>query len=303
MANSIAKFKVYTENLDEVYKMASTSAVLESDATLAKQGANANEIIIPKLDMDGLGNYDRNSGYVGGNVTMTNETVTFNYERGRKFSVDAMDDEETAGLAFGKLASEFVRTKVAPEQDAFRFAKYAELAGTKKSETIADGSAALKAIQDAVASLDNSEVNAENRYLFITPSLLVAAQNVDTNKSRAILDGFAGIVKVPQTRFYTKIALNDGSTSGETAGGFKTVADSGSGATAVVGSRKINFMIIEKSAVLQFTKHSVNKAIPPEDNPDADAWVFNFREYGLCDVYENKTAGVYLNYDSTALSS
>ncbi|MGP1564522.1 MAG: hypothetical protein ACTTHU_03695 [Treponema sp.] len=47
---------------------------------------------------------------------------------------------------------------------------------------------------------------------------------------------------------------------------------------------------------MQFTKHNVNKAIPPEDNPDADAWIFNFREYGLADVYENKTAGIYLHH-------
>ena len=47
--------------------------------------------------MDGLADYSRNSGYVKGDVTLTNETVTFNYDRGRKFSVDNMDNEETAG--------------------------------------------------------------------------------------------------------------------------------------------------------------------------------------------------------------
>ena len=75
MANSIAKFKKYVDLLDEVYQNESKTAVLESDATLARAGANANEIIIPKLSMDGLGDYDRNSGYVDGSATMTNETV------------------------------------------------------------------------------------------------------------------------------------------------------------------------------------------------------------------------------------
>src|SRR5574344_1787147 len=103
MANQIAKFKKYVDLLDEVYQNESNTAVLESDATLAQAGANANEIVIPKLDMDGLGDYDRNSGYVNGDVTMTTETVQFNYDRGRKFSIDNMDNEETAGLAFGKL--------------------------------------------------------------------------------------------------------------------------------------------------------------------------------------------------------
>ena len=286
MANQIAKFRKYVDLLDEVYQNESKTAVLESDATLAQAGANANEIVIPKLDMDGLGDYDRNSGYVGGDVTMTNETVQFNYDRGRKFSIDNMDNEETAGLAFGKLAAEFIRTKVVPEQDAFRFATYVNLAGTKVSGTLSTGTDLLAALQLATSAMDDAEVPTENRHLFITSALLIAAQNVDTTKSRDILSAFASITKVPQSRFYTAIDLKDGKTGGEETGGYAKATE----------GKDINFMIVEKSAILQFTKHNVNKAIPPEDNPDADAWIFNFREYGLADVYENKTAGIYLHH-------
>lgn len=341
MANQIAKFKKYVALLDEVYQNESKTAVLESDATLAQAGANANEIVIPKLDMDGLGDYDRNSGYVNGDVTMTNETVQFNYDRGRKFSIDNMDDEETAGLAFGKLAAEFIRTKVVPEQDAFRFAKYASLAGTKKKETLSAGTDVLAALQLATAAMDDDEVPAENRHLFITSALLTAAQNVDTNKSRDILGAFATITKVPTARFMTLVGLLDGKTSGETKGGFTKVATeykattdqavaegktyytrSGTEGhyvyTAVAspsaaniasyyevktdGSHTLNFLIAEKSAIMQYTKHRVDKAIPPEDNPDADAWIFNFREYGLADMYENKTAGVYASYNGADIA-
>ena len=75
MANAIEKFKKYISLLDEVYKQASLTARLDSDSTLAQAGANANEIIIPKLSMEGLAEYDRNSGYVNGDVTMTYETL------------------------------------------------------------------------------------------------------------------------------------------------------------------------------------------------------------------------------------
>lgn len=285
MANQIQKFKKYVELLDEVYQSEAKTAVLESDATLARQGANANELIVPKLDMDGLGDYDRNSGYVNGSVSMRNETVEYNYDRGRKFSVDAMDDEETVGLAFGKLSSEFIRTKVVPEQDAFRFATYAALAGTKESGTLATGADVLAALQKATGAMDDAEVSSGSRHLFISPALLVAAQNVDTNKSRDILSSFATVTKVPKARFFTAIDLKDGKSTGEEDGGFQKAAN----------GKEINFLIVEKSAVLQFTKHKVDKAIPPEDNADADAWVFNFREYGLADAYENKTAGIYLH--------
>lgn len=119
MANSITLFKKYIDLLDEVYQNASVTSALDGDMTLVQMGANTNEIVIPKISMDGLADYDRNGGYVHGDVTLTNETVKFNYDRGRKFTVDAMDNEETAGLAFGKLAAEFIRTKVVPEMDAF----------------------------------------------------------------------------------------------------------------------------------------------------------------------------------------
>lgn len=103
MANSITLFKKYIDLLDEVYQNASVTSALDGDMTLVQMGANTNEIVIPKISMDGLADYDRNGGYVHGDVTLTNETVKFNYDRGRKFTVDAMDNEETAGLAFGKL--------------------------------------------------------------------------------------------------------------------------------------------------------------------------------------------------------
>ena len=286
MANTIALFKKYVPLLDEVYQNAALTSVLDSDASLAQAGANANEIIIPKISMDGLGDYDRNSGYTNGDVTLTNETVKFNYERGRMFSVDAMDDEETAGIAFGKLAGEFIRTKVAPEGDAFRFATYAGVSGIgSASGSLADGAAVVAALRAAINKMDEDEVPFEERYLFITPTLKGMIEDLDTTKSREILARFAGVVAVPQSRFYTAISLKSGK-DGETAGGY---------AKATAG-KDINFMVIHKAAVMQYNKHIAPKVVSPELNQDADAWKFGYRKYGLADVYENKVAGIYLHH-------
>ena len=54
MANAITKFKNYTDQLDEIYKYASITNVLDGDMTLVKEGANANQIAIPKMSLDGL---------------------------------------------------------------------------------------------------------------------------------------------------------------------------------------------------------------------------------------------------------
>ena len=284
--NTIALAKTYTGLLDEVYQQSALTAVLESDATLARAGANANEIVIPKLSMDGLADYDRNSGYTGGKVDLSWETVKFNYERGRSFLVDNMDNEETQNIAFGRLAGEFIRTKVVPELDAFRFATYAGIEGVGSATgALATGEAVIGALRTATSEMDEAEVPMEDRHLFITPTLLGLVQDLDTIKSKEVLSRFASITKVPQTRFYSAIELLDGKSSGEEKGGFKK-------ATAGV---ELNFEIVHKPAVLQFTKHAVPKIISPEVNQDADAWKYGYRNYGLCDAYENKAAGIYIH--------
>ena len=287
MANSITLFKKYVPLLDEVYKQTALSSVLDSDTSLAQAGANANEIIIPKISMDGLGDYTRNSGYTNGDVTLTNETVKFNYDRGRKFSVDWADNEETAGLAFGKLASEFIRTKVAPEGDAFTFAQLCGIEGISKATaaTYTDGNEVLAALVAAQNKMDEDEVPYEERILFITPTLKNMIDAVDSYKSKEVLAAFAQVVKVPQSRFYTAIDLLSGK-DGEAAGGYTKNAD----------GKEINFLVVHKPAVMKYNKHIVPRVFSPEVNQNGDDWVFTYRKYGLVDAYENKVAGIYVSH-------
>lgn len=335
MANSIALSKNYTDMLDEVYKLASLTDDLTSDSSIARAGANANEIMIPKLTMDGLGDYDRNSGYTKGDVTMTYETVKFNYDRGRKFEVDYVDNEETAEVAFGRLAGEFIRTKVAPENDAFTFAQIAGKSGISKVDsgaTLSSAADVMAALAAAMDGMDGDEVPAELRYLYITPTLLGYIRDMDTTKSRELMSGFAKVTKVPQSRFMTAIDLLDGKSTGEEAGGYvKHVATykastdtsvvsgktyytkSGDVYTAVAeptgnpstssyyertseAGKDINFLIIHKPAIIKFDKHVASNIIRPEDNQSSDAYMQKYRKYGLVDVYENKVAGVYLHH-------
>lgn len=287
MANNIALFKKYIDNLDEVYKLAAVTSILDGDASLTQMGANTNEIVIPKMTMDGLADYSRNGGYVSGSVKLDYETVKFNYDRGRSFNVDNMDNEETAGLAFGQLAAEFIRTMVAPEIDAFRFAQYAATEGIgTASGTPENGSDVLDALADCANAMDEAEVPSDQRYLFITPTLRRLIDTLDTYKSKDVLSSFSVVTKVPQSRFYTAIDLLDGTTKGEEAGGFKKAAD----------AKDINFMVVHKPALMQYTKHVVNKVISPAENQEADAWKFFYRSYGLTDTYENKAAGLYLHH-------
>ncbi len=280
--------KNYTDLLDEVYQNASVTADLTGDASMAKAGVNANEICYPQIEVSGLGNYDRNSGYTDGSVNLTWQTTKFNYDRGTKISVDTMDDEETFNIAFGKAGSELIRTKVAPEADAFTFATLAGVEGISVAQaaTYADASEFLSALIEAKNKMDEDEVPEEGRILYATPTLLNGIMALDTIKSREILNCYAVKKSVPQSRFYTAIDLLDGKTSGEETGHYKKSAD----------GKDINFMIIHKPAVIKFDKHIAHDLIAPANNPNSDAYILKYRKYGLVDVYKNKAAGIYLSY-------
>ncbi len=297
MSNVISTFKNYIPLLDEVYAGASLTGVLDGAPELARQGVNANELVIPKITMDGLANYDRKGGYVPGEVTLTNETVVCNFDRARLFCVDTLDNEETAGLAFARLASEFIRTRVVPELDAFRLATYASMSGISAAAPVelTSGADVLSALRAATNAMDEDEVPAEQRYLFITPSLLGLMEDLDLTKSTRVLERFEAVVRVPQSRMYTRIAQHDGTSDGQTAGGYVKAAASGSGESALPAGKNINFMVIHKPAVIQYQKHVAPKVITPEQNQTGDAWKFGYRNVGIADAYENKRAGIYLH--------
>lgn len=286
MANTIALRKQYSTLLDEVYKLASLTSVLDGPNELVREGANANEILIPKMSMQGLADYNKQTGYVSGDVTLEYETKKCTYDRGRMFTVDSMDNIETAGVAFGRLSGEFLRTKVVPELDAWRLASYAQIAGvTTVNANLADGKTALAALRSARGRIENAEANLATCYLFINPTVYGMIEDLDTTASRKAIEGFAGIVKVPEGRFYNKVKL-----TANGAGGFEKDT----------AGLAMNFIIVDKLAVIQNQKHTVSKIITPEQNQDADAWKFGYRTVGIAECKDNKKDGIYVHTVASA---
>lgn len=288
MANNIVLAKNYAPLLDEVYKNASVTADLISDGNMMRAGANANEILYPQIDVTGLGDYDRNSGYTNGTVNVVWKTATFNYDRGTKISVDSMDDQETFNIAFGQASATLQREKVAPEADAFTFATLAGTEGISVATpaTYASAEEFLEALLVAKNKMDEDEVPEEGRILYATPTLMNSVMALDTIKSREVLNSYTIKKKVPQSRFYTSIDMLDGKSSGEEVGHYKKAVD----------GKDINFMIIHKPAIIKFDKHVVGNVIDPASNPDADSYIVKYRKYGIVDVYKNKVAGIYLSH-------
>jgi hypothetical protein len=291
MANSIALATKFQAILDEIYKLASLTSRMDAQTKPVDFGG-VNVVNIFKTSMVGMGTYSRATGYPGGDVTGTWETLTLAASRGRSFSIDRMDNEETLGQAFGTLAGEFIRTQVVPEVDAYRFSKYASWAGITEvgtPATLASGTV-LAAIDVAAAAMDAAEVPPDGRILFVSDAVNTYLKSALTrylanesgvNRIVKILDNME-VIMVPQTRFYKGITLDAGGSS--SSGGFTKTASTG---------RNINFLLVHPSAALQATKLAQLKIFTPEENQTADAWLIQYRLYHDAFVYDNKQKGIY----------
>ena len=292
MANAITTITKYLPLLDQVYAVASVSAILDTPNALVRETADAKTVLIAQTSMSGLGDYSRADGFVSGDLTLTWKPYTFEYDRGRTFQIDAMDDMETMGLAFGSLAGEFVRVKVTPEIDAIRFAKYATNAGTTVAATLTNKTA-VTAIATAEVDMEEKEVSLANCVLFMTPTVygyvkddtehfqrtLVPSEN--PNRNFGSFDEMP-IAKVPQSRFYTAVDTLSGKDD-QAAGGFAKAE----------GAKDINFMIIDRASVIQLIKHGKIRVFDPDTNQSADAYKVDYRIYHDAWVLDNKKNGIY----------
>lgn len=285
MAQSIDLFEAYTPILDEAYKKISLTSKLDTADDLIKYTRGNRSVYVNMMTLQGLADYSRTSGYVGGELTLTQELKEMNYERGRMFSVDSMDNEETAGLAYGRLSGEFLRSYVVPEIDAVRFARYASFAGTHPADDTLSSGEWYSKVSEAWTTLTEKEVPEADRHLFITAKGYEDILNKSLTDSKVFFEMFSSVTVVPQSRFYESVTL---------------AADGQGGYSRTEDAHNINFMVIHKPAIIQTLKHQDAKVIRPEVNQTADAWKFGYRVYGLNDVYDNKVDGIYLHTSEVA---
>ena len=303
--NVIELVNKYLPILDEQYKVEARSSILDVNPAFVQQTKDAKKVKIAKMNVDGLADYTRNGGFTSGAMDLTWEEHEFKIDRGRALQVDAMDNIETFGLAFGRLAGEFQRVKVIPEIDAYRFAEYYQHAGNT-DELDVTAEEILHFIDDADEQMDEDEVPEDNRILFVNPHVFKLMMNDPTLSHNVTVDNGDGlsvnkkiymynnhrIIKVPSNRFMTEIVLLDGTTSGQTVGGYK----------AADGAKTIGMLMIHPTAVLQLSKRRIARVWAPTKeeaagtdgvNPNADAWRFDFRIYHDAWSLDNKVKGIY----------
>lgn len=293
MANTIGLISQYgAENLDEVFVRESCTGILENQGGLKLRPAaqNAKIVYIPDMVLSGLGDYSRSGGFPDGDIDITWTPYTCTKDRGRSFTLDSQDDAETAGVTAANVMQIFMKEKVIPEVDAYRFSILADKAATKATTQVAVDNI-ISCFGAAEKQLVDDEVGLENVVYFISTevdlliktstqlSRLVGVTNISSGGIDLRVKTFNGIplIVVPRTRFKTAFTFG--------ADGF-SVAD---------GSQDIDFMLVHFNSALPYKKHEKIRVFAPDINQDKDAWKFQYRIYHDIFVTKNKTKGIYIN--------
>ena len=123
--NTLATATLFMTQLDKIAVQEATTGWMDANAGRVIYNGGS-EVKIPKMDVQGMGDYDRENGYQRGSVTLAYETKTMTQDRGRLFQLDPMDVNETNFVATASaVMGEFQRTQVVPEIDAYRISKLA----------------------------------------------------------------------------------------------------------------------------------------------------------------------------------
>lgn len=274
-----------------------------ADNALRSKFVGARTVLIPDVDMQGLGNYDRDDGFVTGALTVSSESYTMAMDRGRSFQLDREDNDETgiANLA-GQVMGEFVRTRVVPELDAYVLSKLATLANTK-SQTVTGtvASQIYKMITEAINKVQAVAGYSEPLVCFVDSTVWGALMNT-TEVARQINVGEfkkgavntkvkylndVPIIPVSDDRMKTAYTFYDGVTNAEsvdqTVGGF----------VPATGAKKIGILVLPKRAASLVKKSERIRTFTPEQNQKADAYLFQYRIYYDLFVKKSLTGTVY----------
>lgn len=298
--NTLEYAKLFMTELDEQVVAAATSGWMEANAGLVKYNGG-DEIKIPKIAMDGLGDYDRDSGYVGGSVTLSYETMKMTKDRGRSFLLDAMDVDETNFVASASnIMGEFQRTKVIPEIDAYRYAKIAALAGansrtstyTPDAETIFDElKSDIETICDVagdvqlVITMTYPVCDLLDKVPEIQRTVTVDDFSAGAFSTRVkMIDGFP-IIRVPSSRMKSAYDFHDGVTSGQRAGGFAPAS----------GAKGINWIICAQTTPIAVSKTDTMRIFDPLTTQSVNAWKIDYRKYHDLFIAENKFDTIWVS--------
>lgn len=301
--NTLATATLFQNKLDKVAVKEAVTGWMDANAGQVLYNGGA-EVKIPKMSVQGLGDYDRDNGYQQGGVTLEYETRKMTQDRGRKFQLDPIDiNENNFVTTAAAVMGEFQRMYVVPEIDAYRISKIASetITANKAGMTEygytpgATGTSALRKMKEgikAIRELYNGPLVCHATPDFIMELELELAGKITTvtfskggiDTAVPAVDGVP-IVSTPSNRMYTAITINDGKTSGQEQGGYAK------GTTA----KNINFFICPRTTPIAITKQDIMRIFDPTINQKLNAWQMDYRRFHDIWVLDNKLDSIFLN--------
>lgn len=281
--NNDAFAEKFTGELDKIVTEKSSVGFMTDNAFRAKF-VGAKTVKIPSVSMQGLGDYDRETGFIKGTVNVSNTAYTMKQDRARSFVIDREDMDETgiASLA-GSVMSEFVRTKVVPETDAYVLSKLSSLAATR-GQVIENPDIdkpyemfnnLLDSVQDEIG-MDEELVCFVDRFIWnklrksdeFTKVIEVShfKQGEITFELNKIDN--VSIIPVSNSRMMTAYEFLSGK-DGDEEGGYK----------AAENAKGIYMLMMPKSAAALVKKSEKIRIFTPGQNLTADAYKFDYRLY------------------------
>ncbi|MDR7812070.1 hypothetical protein [Lacrimispora sp.] len=306
--NTLATATLFQNTLDKVAIQEAVTGWMDSNAGQVIYNGGA-EVKIPKMTVQGMGDYDRDNGYQQGGVTLEYETRKMTQDRGRKFQLDPIDiNENNFVTTAAAVMGEFQRMYVVPEIDAYRISKIAsETITANKAGMVsygytpgATGTSALHKAKEGIKAI--RELYNGPLVIHATPDFIMelemelSGKIINTTFSKGgietavpSVDGVP-IISTPSNRMYTTITINDGKTPGQEAGGYAK------GATA----KNINFMVLPRTTPIALTKQDIMRIFDPTINQKLNAWQMDYRRFHDIWVLDNKLDSIYLSIKDEA---
>lgn len=254
---------------------------------------------VPNLSVSGYRPHSRNGGFNRGEVNVTHEPYTLQFDRDIEFFVDKADvDESNQAASAANVTRVFMREKGIPEVDAYRFSKLATVSkdeGTSIDEEI-DKTNVLPRLKAGI--LPVRKYGPSNIIVYVSSAVMDALEQSESFNRKIDVTANGGSIE-------TRVTSIDGVQLKEVwdEGRFYDVFDFTSGFVPDESAQKINFLVVAKPAVIAKAKISSIYLFQPGQHTQGDGYLYQNRIYHDLFKLKNKRDGVYASLVPTGVEA
>lgn len=306
--------KTYTSEIDKKIVQGSKTGFF-ADNDFGAKFVGTKQVIVPELEMVGMGDYKRvgnglaNEGYPKGKTVVDYKSYELTRERARMLPFDASDADESgvANLA-GKITGEYTKNFVIPEIDAYNLSKLYSIAAEKEHVTAVDTTSSSTSQNKAVSSFIDTITEVEESVgfgdeeliAFVDKKMWNLLMNSDKFSRQIIVSDFkqggidmrvreingVKLIPVDANRMRTEFEFDAGATVD--AGGFRPKAED---------TPHIRSIILPKKSACLIKKIDEIKIFTPQENQTGNGYIIDFHSYFDLLVKESRKGTIYALYE------